>query len=98
MEKLWSVAEIAERYHIKERTAREWMREMGALKIKPMMVPESAVEAWERKKSEPAEEETTPTIKHRKKKNPLTVFPTPVPPKPGQYISRVRPKNIGNAV
>ena len=92
MEKLYSVQEIAERYGIQEDTARRWMKEMGALKIRPMKVQESKVIAWEQAKT-PQPEEEKPATGRRKKKQ-TNLYPTPVPPKPGQYISRVRPKAI----
>ena len=47
MEKLYGVQELAERWHCKERTARERMRKIGAMG-KPMLCRESEIDAWER--------------------------------------------------
>ena len=92
MERLLSVAEIRERYHCNDRTARARMKEMGALQVRPMMVAESAVAAWEAEntgKKESKEERRQTTRRSRIR----DIFPVePVPPKPGQLISRVRPK------
>ena len=53
MEKLLSVKDIMERYHLKSRqTAVKRMKEMGVrLDVRPYLVPERAVLAWERKKT-----------------------------------------------
>lgn len=88
MEKLYGVQELAERWHCTERTARERMRKIGALK-KPMLCRESAIEAWERANTEYARE---PEVKTRRRKNPAPFPVVQGPLKPGQYISRVRLK------
>ena len=53
MERLYGVADIMDRYHLKSRqTAAKRMKEMDSqLKTKPYLVPESAVLAWERSKT-----------------------------------------------
>ena len=50
MERLYSVADIMERYHLKSRqTAAKRMKQMDTqLNTRPYLVPESAVLAWER--------------------------------------------------
>ena len=52
MEKLLSVQDIMERYHLKSRqTAVKRMKEMNVrLDTKPYLVPERAVIAWEKSK------------------------------------------------
>lgn len=52
MERLYSVADIMERYHLKSRqTACKRMKQMVTrLDTKPYLVPESAVLEWERSK------------------------------------------------
>ena len=52
MERLLSVKDIMDRYQLKSRqTAAKRMKRMGTrLDMKPYMVPESAVIAWERSK------------------------------------------------
>ena len=52
MEKLLSVKDIMERYHLKSRqTAVKRIKEMGVrLDTKPYLVPERAVIAWEQSK------------------------------------------------
>lgn len=53
MERLFSVADICERYQFKDRrTARKVMRDMDHLE-KPLMVSERAVRAWEMKNTMP---------------------------------------------
>lgn len=95
MDRLYSVEEIMERYRCGVRTARKYMGEMGPVKTKPMLVTETAIMRWEEKKQE-RKEEPQPEIRRRKRKDVLAIVP--VPPKPGQYISRVRPKNIKSAL
>lgn len=53
MEKLLSVQDIMERYHLKSRqTAVKRMKEMGTrLDVRPYLVPEKAVLDWEKRKS-----------------------------------------------
>ena len=53
MERLLSVRDIMERYQLKSRqTAAKRMKQMGTrLDMKPYMVPESAVIAWEKTKA-----------------------------------------------
>lgn len=53
MERLLSVKDIMERYQLKSRqTAVKRMKQMGTrLDVKPYLVPESAVVAWERGKA-----------------------------------------------
>ncbi len=100
MEKLMSVQDIRDRYNCNDRTARKYMREMGALDIRPMMVSESAVVAWEARKrmATPAETAEAEARKRMSKKQMLSLFPIePVQPKPGQRISRVRPKSLRQA-
>lgn len=50
MERLLSIKDIMERYHLKSRqTAAKRMKEMGTrLDTKPYLIPESAVIAWEK--------------------------------------------------
>lgn len=93
MEKLYGVPEIMERYGCKERTARNIMREMGTLNIRPMKVRESAIEAWELRGREQRESQA----QDRRRKKSVLPFPKVQqgPLKPGQHISRVRPKAIG---
>lgn len=88
MEKLYGVQELAERWHCKERTARERMRKIGAMG-KPMLCRESEIDAWERANTQTAQE---PEARPRRRKT-IPLFPMAQGPlKPGQYISRVRPK------
>ncbi len=95
MDRLYSVEEIMDRYRCGVRTARKYMGEMGAIKTKPMLVTETAILKWEEKKQERAEDQQ-PEPRRRKPKSTMSIVP--VPPKPGQYISRVRPKNIKSAL
>jgi len=86
MEKLYSVQELAERWHCKERTARERMRKIGTIG-KPMLCRESAIVAWERE----IEQKPAPGIPKggaRRRKNVIRIEQGPL--KPGQIISRVR--------
>lgn len=94
MEKLYGIQEIMARYGCKERKARDIMREMGTLPIRPMMVRESDIEAWEQTSRQRKEE---PVAYGRKARKPVLPFPKVQqgPLKPGQHISRVRPKAIG---
>ena len=94
MERLMNVRDIMERYGVNERTARKRMREMGALDVRPIVVPESAVTRWEAGKA-CREEGTKAAARKRaaRAKVARILGPIqPVEPKPGQYISRVRPK------
>lgn len=97
MEKLYGISEIMERYECKERTARKIMREMGTLNLRPMKVRESAIEAWEQKGREERQAATAPGGRRGRKA--ALPFPTieQGPLKPGQIISRVRPKNMKGA-
>ena len=94
MDRLYGVEEIMERYRCGVRTARKYMGEMGQIKTKPMLVTETAIMQWEARKQERKEEQKTPA--RRKKKATMTIVP--VTPKPGQYISRMRPKDIKSAL
>lgn len=95
MEKLYGVQEIMERYGCAERTARKIMREMGTINLRPMRVRESAIEAWELKGQEKKQEEQIGR-RGRKKSLPFPSIPQG-PLKPGQIISRVRPKDMRGA-
>lgn len=95
MEKLYGVPEIMDRYGCAERTARKIMREMGTINLRPMKVRESAIEAWELKGQEKKQEEQTGR-RGRKKSLPFPSIPQG-PLKPGQIISRVRPKDMRGA-
>lgn len=99
MEKLYTVQEIGERYGCNDRTARRYMREMGALNIRPMKVQECAVIAWEARNKLPqpptAEEKKTRLLTDKQLQKLFMV--KPVPPKPGQYISRERPPELRKA-
>ena len=90
MERLMMITDIMERYKCNEKTARNYMREMGAIKTKPMMVRETAVEAWERRR----EEESLKKCRResRKPENVFNLAGRLPKPKPGQIISRQRPK------
>ena len=99
MERLLTIAEIMERYHFtNERTARNRMRDIGALNTRPMLVAESAVERWEAEniKRRQADEPQVSNRRRNRTKSPL-MFPSPPEPTPGQLISRVRPKPNGKA-
>ncbi len=88
MEDLYGVQELAERWHCAERTARARMRKIGTIG-KPMMCRESAIAAWERK----TEQKPEPEIRQgtaRRRSNVIQIQQGPL--KPGQIISRVRPK------
>lgn len=89
MEKLYGVEELAERWHCSERTARERMRRIGTIG-KPMMCRESAIAAWERQ----IEQTPAPGIPkggaRKRKQNIIRIEQGPL--RPGQIISRVRPK------
>lgn len=49
MERLYSVKDIQERYQCNPATARKYIREMIHME-KPLMVSESAIAAWEKRK------------------------------------------------
>lgn len=88
MEKLYGVADLCERWHCKERTARERMRQIGSIG-RPKLCRESDVETWEKAQAEAAREKSAQAEKSRRKKT----VPFPIrqgPLKPGQFISRVR--------
>ena len=95
MEKLYGVPEIMDRYGCAERTARKIMREMGTINLRPMRVRESAIEAWELHGQEKKQEERS----GRKGRKRTLPFPSiqQGPLKPGQIISRVRPKDTRGA-
>ena len=97
MEKLYGVPEIMDRYGCAERTARKIMREMGTINLRPMRVRESAIDAWELKGRE--EKQTDRKQQGRRGRKPALPFPGAVqgPLKPGQIISRVRPKDTRGA-
>ena len=91
MERLLVIADIMERYQCNTRTARNYMREMGILKKNPMMVRETAADAWERKR----EQESLQKGARKQSAKPAEMISLvgQIPkPKPGQYISRERPK------
>lgn len=100
MENLMGIEEIKQRYRIRdEKTARRRMREIGALDTRPMLVTESAVTRWEAEniRGKPGQDEMK-TTRRRSRGSAETIFGVkPVQPKPGQYISRVRPKAGGKA-
>lgn len=50
MERLLTVKDIQQRYQVNPATARKYIRQMVHMES-PLMVAESAVEAWERKKT-----------------------------------------------
>lgn len=85
MEKLYGAAELAERWHCNERTARERMRKIGGFG-RPMLCREGAIITWERQQEEAA----VPQPRQRKRRNVTPITQGPL--KPGQIISRVRPK------
>ncbi len=97
MERLLTLQDIKDRYKLRDdKTARRRMKEMGALNIRPIMVPESAVMSWEaaNRAKKPGEEDEMRSIRKKNAAKQLKQMfnVTPVQPKPGQYISRVRPK------
>lgn len=91
MEKLYGVEELAQRWHCKERTARERMRKIGTIG-RPMMCRESAIVAYERSIEE-APAGTRSGSTRRKRRGVIEINQGPL--KPGQIISRVRPKREG---
>lgn len=100
MEKLYTQEELMERWRCKQRTARDRMREIGTVSQKPALCLESMVEAWERDQAEKARQPKEPPQqektgrRNRKSRAPLP-FPTEQGPlRPGQIISRVRPKRV----
>lgn len=96
MEKLYGVAELAERWGCTERTARERMRRIGAFG-KPMKCRESAIDAWERHEMGTPAWMQPPGIPKggKRQKNVFQIEQGPL--KPGQFISRVRPKKMKEA-
>lgn len=88
MERLYTARELAERWHCEERTARERMRKIGGFG-RPMLCRESAITAWEREQEE-IQRPGIPKGGARKRKNVIRIEQGPL--KPGQIISRVRPK------
>ena len=65
MERLLSVKDICERYHVKDaRTARKIMRDMEHIES-PLMVTERAVKEWERKRMLPPESEIRRMIRRK---------------------------------
>lgn len=94
MERLYGVEDLCARWHCKERTARDRMREIGSIG-RPKLCRECDVEEWEIRQAEAARARSaTPEGKGRKGRKGKTV-PFPIqqgPLKPGQRISRVRLK------
>lgn len=82
MQKLLSVKDIMTRYQCSDVTARKYMREMGC-RERPLMVTESAVEAWDLKMTK-----QPPERQHRKREKPRET----VTKVNGKYwVPRVRP-------
>lgn len=88
MENLYGAEELAARWHCNERTARERMRRIGAFG-RPMVCRESAITAWEREQ-EALAAPGIPKGGARRRKNVTPIRQGPL--KPGQIISRIRPK------
>ena len=105
MEKLYTQQELMDRWHCKPRTARDRMREIGVVSRNPALCLESMVEAWERAQAEkarqPKENPQTMPAGRRNSRKGKQALPFPAieqgPLKPGQLISRVRPKIIREA-
>lgn len=94
MEKLYSAEDLQARYGCSLYTAQKYLRQMKHLKIRPPKAYESAVMQWEAENMAPAAGEAVrEKAKKRKPRKPILGI-APVPPKPGQYISRERPKNL----
>ena len=82
MDRLLSVRDIMTRYQCSDVTARKYMREMGC-RERPLMVTESAVEAWDLKMTK-----QPPERQHRKREKPRET----VTKVNGKYwVPRVRP-------
>lgn len=73
MEKLFTVSDIQERYGCNPQTARKYIRQMEHME-KPLSVLESAITAWERKRTIPPSDLIRAATKEARRRKNSVVF------------------------